>query len=416
MRGAQDMTGRPDGELVITGGGVRIAGWESVSVWRGVERIPASFDLRASAKQPTELRNVIPVNTPVTIAIGGQTVLTGYLERVNAGVDANQHTVAMQGRGRLCDLVDCAALIDNQVKASTKISGLARDLVAPFAGGQIRVLTPDGEGDQRVFPDFMVNTGESPYELIERVARYEGLLVYENADGNLVLSRVGRERHASGFFLGQNVQQAELTNAVDQRFSVYKPLFMAVNTFKRDSEADDSVFQAGEDVPDPGVGRYRPRVVISEQSDQSGPLAVRRAKWERMRRIGRQFSVSVTVDSWLDDAGQPWTPNKRAVAYLPALGLTTGVEWVITDVLFRRDPQNGTTAAVQLMPPDALEIEPSALNAFDARRLDAGGADGPLGEPNKPAKPPTAPNARGVDTNAAGVRVNLYPPPAAGGP
>ena len=411
------MNGQPDGELVLTGGGQRITGWTAVSVTRGVERIPGSFDVRASVSRPKDLGGLLPLNAPVVITIGGHVVLTGYLERIGSRLGEASHEVTLIGRGRCCDLVDTSALIKNQTRQATTISTLARALVEPYAG-PIKVLTPDGDGDNRVFTGFTINLGESPYELIERIARYEGLLVYEDADGNLVLSRVGRARHASGFEEGRNVQGAELLNTVDGRFSKYIPLLMSsdVVTGRDGPGAGGSGTAlgvgAGDPVLDPEITRHRPHVIVSEQGDGVNSLAVQRARWEAARRAGRSHRLSVVADSWLDSAGQPWTPNRLATVKLPSLGLDH-LLWIITDVHFRRDERGGTTAQVTLMPPEALTVQPTALDNMAARNLYPGPGQNPAAAPPPTPPKPSAPNAgagRGVDTNNRGVRVNLYPP------
>ena len=397
--------GQPDGELTITGAGLRLSGWTSVSVNRGIERIPATFDVRAARAPDEAALNPIPLGAPVTLAIGGHTVLVGYIERAVERLGEGQHEVSWLGRGRCCDLVDTSARIENQTRNATTIATLARALVAPYADGQIQVLTPDGEGDAKTFAGFTINLGESPYELIERIARYEGLLVYEDADGNLVLSRVGRERHASGFAQGQNIQSAEFAETTDGRFSLYIPLLMSSDTLTTRGDAPGPLgISAGmAPVADTAVTRYRPRIIVSEQTTGDGGLAAQRAAWECTRRMGRSLRITVTVDSWLDSAGRPWTPNMLAPVDLPAFGTALGQRpWLITDVQFRRDGQSGTSAVVALMPPEALAVQPSAFNALDARRLNPGPANAPLGDGQPPAKPPTAPNA-GAASATGGV-------------
>ena len=48
--------------------------------------------------------------------------------------------------------------------------------------------------------------GETPYQIIESMARYAGYLVYEDETGALVLDRVGTKPHASGFSLPGNIE------------------------------------------------------------------------------------------------------------------------------------------------------------------------------------------------------------------
>lgn len=384
--------GPPDGELELRVGGQVFTGWTSVSVTRGVERIPSDFDIRATVKQPGELRARIKLGQPLQILIGGHVVLTGYLERITQHTAPEQHSVTLIGRGRCCDLVDTAALIDNQQRSNTSVGVLARELVQPYAG-PIQVLTPDGDGDAKNY-SYSINLGESPYELIERMARFEGLLCYENADGNLVLSRIGRETHSSGFVEGENIETLELVGTVDERFSVYIPVLTSSDTLSGRLPGTSSNpiggTAAGEPVYDREIDRYRPRVIVSEQNTNETFLARQRCVWEAARRRGRSSRVSLSCSSWLDSAGEPWTPNRLATVSFASAGFAD-VTFVITDVVYRRDGRSGTTAHVTLMPPEAISVEPSSLNALDARFASPrqGPQADPLG-PGAPAAPPTS--------------------------
>ena len=383
--------GVADGELQFIANGQIVVGWTSVSVNRGVERFPASFEVRGTAKLPSEMKRVLPLNTPCQISIGGHVVLTGYVERITSTETDGQHAVTWAGRGRCCDLADCAALLDNQTRLLTNLTALAKALVKPFAG-PIQVITPNGDGYSRPYPQVTINLGESPYDIIERVARYEGLLVYENADGNLVLARAGTVQHSSGFIEGQNVQGAEYAASTDGRYSIYIPLLMSIDTLSRNNAApQDSGNAAGKPAYDPLITRYRPRIIVSEQNIGDDFLAAQRAQWEATRRLGEAFRVTITTDSWLDSAGTPWTPNQLVSVYLPSL-LLDAENFVIVDVHFHRAEGGGTSAVLRLMLPGGLTVQPEALNATAARAL-VPGPTGPTGSPTPMPAPPTAPNS-----------------------
>ncbi len=356
--------------------------------------MPARFNIRGTTKFPGELRGPIPLNSPCTISIGGHVVLTGYFERYVHVLSAEDHGVSLAGRGRCCDLVDCAALISNQTAPQTSITALAKKLVEPFTKGAIKIVAPDGDGTGQQF-SFTIDLGETPYEIMERIARYEGLLTYENEDGNVVFARVGKVKHASGFAEGKNIQSAEFSICMDARFSIYIPLLMSSDTLTRDGSVAGGGNAAGPRVTDPGISRYRPRIIVSEQANNGVSLAEQRAVWEMNQRTGRGFRVTLVCDSWLDSAGRPWTPNQTAPLSLPSLGVNEP-GWVIVEVTYNRGGRNGTTATVVLCPPEALSIEPSAPNAVQQRMLHPGQPSngGPTGSaPATPATQPSAPNA-----------------------
>ena len=393
MSGTNSLNGPPDGELVISAAGQTFSGWTGVTVTRTVEGMPARFQVQGTKKFPGELQGPIPINSPCTISIGGHVVITGYFEVYNRSLGAEENGATLAGRGRCCDLVDCAARIKNQTAVQTSIVDLAKKVVAPFAKGGIQVIAPDGDGAGQRF-NFTIDLGETPYELIERIARYEGLLTYENGDGNLVLARVGKVKHASGFTEGKNIQAADYSLRMNGRFSVYTPLMQSFDTLTRDGSGDFGGNRAGPDVFDRDIDRYRPHLIISEQANTDGSLAKQRAQWEAIQRAGRSFRVTLIADSWLDSAGTPWTPNQLAPLSIPSMGLND-LTWVIIEVTYKRDGRSGTTAEIILMPPQALTIEPSALDGLSMRSISpdtsSGSATGAALA--SPATPPSAPNA-----------------------
>jgi prophage tail gpP-like protein len=219
-------------------------------------------------------------------------------------------------------------------------------------------------------PQFQVMLGETPYQIIESMARYAGFLVYEDQNGALVLDRVGTQVHASGFSLPGNIEGINAERSVDQRYSEYLVVWFGVDQLsdigillnRRASKLDNT------------LGEYRLKIIVSEQvapvpgAAQPTPaandaVATQRANWECARRIGRSQAAAITCASWRDSKGTLWTPNWLAPIEAPAADIT-GAQWIISTVTFRKD-MSGTHADLILMPPDAFEPDPNPLNLFD---------------------------------------------------
>ncbi|MBC9208879.1 hypothetical protein IBL26_18680 [Roseomonas aerophila] len=366
-----------DGELVLLVDGQRLSGWQEIRVSRGIERIPSDFDISLTERFPGEMEAaIIRAGTPCQVMIGGDLVVTGYIDRYAPEISPTAHSIRVVGRGKCQDLVDCSAYlrgVNNQVMQATTRE-LAEKLAALFG---ISVTARDGDG--AVVPQFNVILTETSWDIIERAARHSAMLAYEGADGNLILSRAGTDRMASGFQQGGNVERAQATFSVDQRFSLYEVVWQPLEVLgdvSRAAGAGDAAniraqvadITVGADKP--GTGRrFRPKVLVSDQDQFGQDIAERRALWERNRRNGRGRQVFVVVDSWRDAAGRLWEPNARAPVDLPALKVSD-VEWVIADVTYLRG-ENGTRAELLLMPAEAFDPEPIVLQPFDAQVLNS---------------------------------------------
>lgn len=354
----------PQNEVMIEIGSTRLLGWQSVSIMRSAEACPTQFVLQATDPDPNPSQAIaVPGRDRCRVFIGSDLAITGWIDRLEIVTAPNQHEVTITGRGLCEDLVDCSADlahspdIKNGYVNAANILDLAQKLCKPF-DINVRLATDDAG---RPIPGFQVLMGETPYEIIERVARYAGFLVYEDETGTLVLDRVGTTPMASGFQMPGNIEAAISTMSADQRYSVYTVVQNTISQFSDVNPLSGLLAH----VTDKGVTRNRPLIIVSEQVIPGRDFAKERANWELARRIGRSQALRLTCDSWRDAAGNLWQPNTLASVDAPPHKLV-GLNWIIGTVVFRKG-QDGTHADLTLMPPDAFNPQPATLNLFDAQ-------------------------------------------------
>ena len=421
----------PD-DVSITVGTTKIAGWETVEIGRSAESCPNHFTLTMTEEFSNDPSRILArPGQPCEVRIGTTLVLTGYIDRYAAKIGPASHDVTITGRGICEDLVDCSAdpntkgVIIGGSTIATDALDLAKKLCVPFnIDAIVNEANVTGKVSLPILP-FQIALGDTPYQIIEQVARYTGLLVYEDEFGRLVLDRIGTQKMGSGFVQGDNVEGASMSLSVDERFTSLTIVFSPINqldmtpssimnvyggavasvTNQRSPPFNDNAF-AAQIYP-----RKRPRIVVSMQNDGSSDFAARMAAWEMNRRIGRSQAVQLTCDSWRDKNGLLWQPNWLANVHLPALKLVNKT-WIIGDVVFRKD-QGGTHADLVLMPPEAYSVQPAPLNVFDYE-----GASG-LPTSQSPA-PPTTGASGSTPSSIMNVYQNaaapLAPFPQAGDP
>jgi prophage tail gpP-like protein len=351
MIGAQ--ASDPD-ELALIIGGKQWAGWQRVTVARSMESVPASFDLQVTEHYPTSPDVSIKPGDPCKVMIGGELVITGFIDRYGSSLSPGDHTVRISGRSKSADLVDCSAFVGQLpkptfgVKSGTTLS-IAQALAKPYG---VTITSLAGPGV--TIPQFQINLGETVWEIIDRITRFSQLIAYDMPDGSVVLARSSTEKMSSGFVQGVNLERAEVTFTMDERFSDYIGHFTSTAAYHDD--AGPNAPDIGEVIHDGGVPRFRLRIILSEQTQDGRPIATDRARWECNRRIGRSQAVTVTCDSWRDSAGKLWAPNHMAPISVPALKLPEA-SWTIGHVVYTRD-EWGQHAIVTLMPAEAFLPEP----------------------------------------------------------
>jgi prophage tail gpP-like protein len=362
------MAANDDVSLLIDG--KKLSGWKEVRITRGVERVPPDFEFKVTEYYPGEGIFLASPGNECQVKIGENLVLTGYVDRHESSLSKRRHDVNLSGRGKTADLVDCSAYLHDQQNQMNRAS--ARKVIETICGIYgIKVQAPDGDG--KIVPQFNVNLLETAWNIIDRVASNSQYLTYENAAGELVFSQIGRQKMASGFVQGTNVERAHVSHAYDKRYSRYEAIFTPVENLADISAALGQAFlntrgHANDETigaTKPGTGRrFRPLILMAEVGQDGTNVAQIRCDWERGRRIGRSQALHVTVSSWRDSAGRLWEPNTRAPIHIPSLRLPEK-EWVISEVTYQKG-QDGTHAELVLMPPDAFLPQPVLLQAFDA--------------------------------------------------
>lgn len=364
----------PDNTLTLVSGKQEITGWTEVQIACGIERMPSSCTIGMTERYPGQFSEIVLTpGDPCVVKIGNDVVITGYIDRYQTAIGAHQHQVVVAVRGKCEDLVDCSAGIypaagspgfvaRGMVVTASDLLSLSRDLASPFdievnsLAGAIPLLAPPNNAAVQ----FSIVLTETPFEIIERAARYAAVLPYEGRDGTLILAKPGTGTHSSGFVQGVNVQGASAAFTLDQRYSIYLPSLLSSNQFG-DLGTGKAFFPP---VFDQAVPRFRPLIVVSEQNSYGSPIAEQRAGFEMQRRRGRSQQVRVTCDSWRDSAGLLWTPNYLARVDIPVLKILAK-QWLIAEVVFVRSADRGTVADLVLMPQEAFTVEPSTLQLYD---------------------------------------------------
>jgi prophage tail gpP-like protein len=331
-----------------------------MEVVRSLEAIAGTFEVEAAAHMPgLDGRAPIRPGDACTLKLGGETVITGFVDDVALRYDARRRAVSVAGRDATGDLVDCSA-VAGQYKNQT-LPQLAQALVKPFNDDPkrtlpISVLTDVPAGEQ--FPLYEVDSGETVFEALERAARQRGVLLNSDGRGGLVLTGPATQAIATRLERGVNILAASGTASWLGRHSTITVKAQSSNPFWAAGGAANK--QLGTAVDD-NISRFRPLELLAEVS-ADGPDLQSRAEWERGVRLGRSVRVEVTVQGWRNPSagsgqapGGLWRPN----TLIPMRD-----DWLDIDepllcaaVAYRAD-ESGTTTLLSLTKPGAYSLLP----------------------------------------------------------
>lgn len=322
--------------------GKLFGGWTEAAITRGIDQLAGTFDIKVTDRWENQQWSISPFDS-CQVLWSGKTVITGYVDSVSISYDAGSHEITIAGRSKTADLVDCSAA-SSQYK-NQSLSQIAAALCQPFG---IDVKTEASAGG--AFLSYKPDEGVQVFEALEKLAGLRGLLLMDNAAGDLVITQAGTDRISTALKMPGNIKSGSGNFNVKDRFSVY--------TVKGQQKGGDQIspeFAAHNkaSITDTNVTRYRPTILQAEdQADLS--TVKKRAQWESNIRFGLSQSFRYTVQGWEHKNGL-WQPNTLVHVKDKYMGVDTDL--IIASITYLLG-SNGTTTELVLAHRKAFIAEP----------------------------------------------------------
>ncbi len=334
-------------EVALKIGKLAYGGWTEIAVTRSMEVIAGAFELTVTERWPgQQARAAIAPGDACELTIGGETIITGWVDEVEPDYDATSHHVAFRGRDATGDLVDCSALNSPGVWTGASLLDIATEICKPFHIG-VRADVPTGS-----FAVFALQQGETAFEAIERMATRAGVLPVSDGHGGLVFTRSGVAGKMQGVILGENILKGQGHFSNKDRYSQY----IVLGQSPGGDYVAPAMLAAGKgEAFDKGITRYRPLIVMANVVDANLEIYRTRAQWEATVRMGRAWRHIITVQGWRDSAGVLWRPNCMTRLDDDFLGIHSEV--LISGVRYMLNDQ-GTLAELTLTRREAFDTEP----------------------------------------------------------
>lgn len=329
-------------DVTLTVAGERHEGWTAVSVTRALDTLSGAFTLDLTDRWAgRETSFALEAGAACTVSISGETVITGWIDRLAPRIEGESHGLTITGRDRTGDLIDCSAIAKPGSWRDASIEAIAAELAQPF-GVAVHAAASTGPKLRR----FAIQQGETVQAAIERLCRFAGLLAITDARGDLLLTVPATGAPVERIVEGVDILGGGSEFDVSGRFSSY--------LVKGQSAGDDHVNGKAAAAPsgsagDPAVRRYRPLLVVAEEQTTLANAQVR-ARWEASTRTAKGSTVRVTLPGWRTPAGKLRAPNTLVAIEAPRL-LARGT-MLVQDVELSKD-ERGTVSELTLVPPEA---------------------------------------------------------------
>ena len=333
-------------DLVLIINGQQYSGWKSISLVKSMEAVADTFELGITDIHDDTFKP-IKAGSPCEIRFDDELLLTGYIDDTNPTYDGGARGVTVAGRSKTGDLVDCSLPITEKEKNEFKnktFMEVAQILVKPFG---IEVTTDIDSFDNSIRVQ-RYEAGQTVYEYLVEQARLHAVRLVCDEDGDLRITRAGKERIATPLVLGENILSAEGSFSMRDRFSHYHTIGQQQGWEENNGEASAHISGLSEDV----AMRYRPTVL--DVDNVTGKEKIQRyAEWQRNVSYGRSRAVHYTVNGWAHE-DDLWRTNRLVKVIDGYMGIIE--QWLmIRDINFALD-EKGQRSTLTLVPPEGLGL------------------------------------------------------------
>jgi prophage tail gpP-like protein len=338
-------------EVYLIVNGQKYGGWKEVSITLSMETLSGKFDLGLTERWPGQnVSRSINLMDSCEVRIGGETVITGYVDDIAHSYDGTSHSFKVSGRDKAGDLVDCSAVQKPGQWKNQRLEQIAGDLVAPFDRMSVQTEADTGEP----FKTFALEQGESVLEAIERMSKLRGLLVISDGKGNLLITRSGTQQAQAALITGQNILKGEGRFSSKDRFS---EVTVKGQTEGSDEMKPDINTKPNAQAKDSEVSRYRPLLMLAE-GQANTQTCQKRVDWEIATRRAKGFELTYTVAGWTQGANGPLWRLNRLVRVQDSI-FKVNENLLVAGLTFTLDGQGGRLTEIKLARPESFSPKPT---------------------------------------------------------
>jgi prophage tail gpP-like protein len=351
----------PQEKCIITLGGGQFEDWERVEVTLEFPGQFRRFSVSISEESPTPTTRAAQQIAPgmqCTVTLAGELIITGYVYERQTVMDATTHAVQITGQSVAGDTtrtsIDTDKLSGKGQFENKSMVEIAEEVLQPY-GISVAQKTGDEEGMNAKFKSEQVARGESPFHLLERLARSAAVHIGDTESGMYAFHGVGGGPSGGGGALveGENIQFMRLVVSDMTLLNQYIVLGQG--------QADDKTWgrkTAQRELREGGeASRYKPGLWMLERGFSNNNIDAelkRRLLYERAWRAGVQVQGEVGVYGWLKPGGGLWQPGPKELVYVHAPSAMVEESLAARKIVFSQDNARGTMTTIELVTKEFL--------------------------------------------------------------
>lgn len=336
--------------VVLKANGKIFSGWINAEVERSLKAVSGHFSIGLTDRWNGQTKEwTLYAGDECSIEIDGEKIISGIVDTVEADLASDTRHLSVTGRDRTGNLVDSGSLAhQTQFKGQT-LKQVVATLANPF-GVSVSSLSVAANESIKVTA---LQYSETIWEIINRLAHYQGVLAYPDSNGGIIFSDIATQVSTS--IDEKNVLEVNVKTDASQKFQKYIVVSHSGST-------DDRVTTRRAIAIDNSVKTPRTKIIVlSNNNENSGAQA--RANWELAMQTAKSFQANVTVVGWRNNKGNIWQINTLITLNAPTCGVTGN--YLIESTRFILDQEKGMITQLVLVLPDAYKPQPDRQDSQD---------------------------------------------------
>ena len=258
-------------------------------------------DFSVTLGRPVDAKpDAVQPGDKVVVRVGGDTVLSGRIDRVQTITEKGGKTLTIQGRDDAGVLLDCSAPLFNAQEMD--LNQIIEKIVKPLGLSKIRIDAAQTDKTHKV----QIEPGSRAWDALAQYAEANGLWPWLEPDGTLVVG--GPDYSAAPVaelvlrLNGQNnnIKRLDVSRDMASRYSEVTVLGQS-HSGKHNIKAT---------AKDEAVKLHRPLIVVEADID-SQAQAERKAKKRLADSRLEGLTITATVQGHRTDKGMLWQPGRR---------------------------------------------------------------------------------------------------------
>jgi prophage tail gpP-like protein len=320
--------------VTVTIGGKMFTAWSELAISAGAEKAVRQARLTI----PISAVKQFAVGDEAVITAGGEPIVTGFVRDRDRQIDEDDASGTITVVSKTADATESSIEHDTGHIDDATLDKIAKEFGKDF------VIIDKRKSKGKPAPHQIV-PAETLHKTLERVARRQGVLIYDNGDGAIVLADKPEGTHAGSLVEGVNFKTASVSETESGRYA--KTVVRGQSSKGHGAGA----LRIEGVAMDSSVRKHRTRILLHEGDATSYDLK-KRAEWQARRDAGKGLRMSAAAPGWRDANGRLWSPNWLVQVTSDRLDIDQLM--AISSVAYSQDDSGGTKAMLSLVDPRAF--------------------------------------------------------------